>query len=80
LARPWALHEDLLGNLWIGTIDAGVWKYDGKDLTNYTQEDGLYDLAIWFIYRNRNGELWFVAGGEKVFKFNGKRFEELDVP
>jgi ligand-binding sensor domain-containing protein len=30
LARVWTITDDLEGNLWIGTIDAGVWMYDGK--------------------------------------------------
>lgn len=41
LARVWTINEDNNGNLWIGTIDACVWRYDGKNLTNYTTKDGL---------------------------------------
>lgn len=74
LARPWTINEDDNNNLWIGTIDAGVWRYDGKNLTNYTTKDGPADNSIWTIYKDKNGELWFITGGESIFKFNGNTF------
>ncbi len=74
LARPWAINEDNQGNLWIGTIDAGLWKYDGTVLTNYTTKDGLAGNEIWTIYKDKKGELWFVTNGDAICKFNGKNF------
>lgn len=74
LARPWTMNQDDNGNLWIGTIDAGVWKYDGNNLTNYTTKDGLVGNSIWTIYKDKKGELWFVTDGEAICKFNGKSF------
>ncbi|MFZ1497353.1 MAG: two-component regulator propeller domain-containing protein [Saprospiraceae bacterium] len=77
LARVFAINEDKLGNLWIGTIDAGLWKYDGKNLSNYTIKDGLTSNAIWTIYKDRFGELYFVTGGETVYKIDGNSFIKL---
>jgi ligand-binding sensor domain-containing protein len=77
LARPWAINEDDKGNLWIGTIDAGVWKYDGTTLTNYTTKDGLDGNSIWAIYKDKKGELWFVTNGEAVCKFNASTFTKF---
>lgn len=74
LARPWTINEDDKGILWIGTIDAGVWAYDGTNLTNYTTKDGLVGNAIWTIYKDKKGELWYVIDGEAICKFNGKTF------
>lgn len=74
LARPWTMNEDDNGNLWIGTIDAGVWKYDGKTLINYTTKDGLAGNSIWTIYKDKKGELWFVTDGKAICKFNGNSF------
>ena len=74
LARVWSINEDKQGNLWIGTIDAGVWRYDGTHLTNYTTTDGLMGYAVWAIYKDKKGELWFVINGEDICKFNGKTF------
>ena len=74
LARVWAINEDKEGNLLIGTIDAGVWKFDGTNLTNYTTKDGLTGNAIWAIYKDKKEELWFVTNGEAICKFDGKAF------
>lgn len=77
LARPWTINDDDKGNLWIGTIDAGVWKYDGTTLTNFTTKDGLSGNAIWTIYKDKKGELWFVTDGETICKFNGNSFAKF---
>ena len=79
LARIYAINEDNNGDLWIGTIDSGVWHYDGKKLTNYTTTDGLTSNALTTIYKDKKGELWFGTDGGGVCKFNGKIFIPFDV-
>ncbi|HSD14164.1 MAG TPA: two-component regulator propeller domain-containing protein [Flavobacterium sp.] len=79
IGRVWAINDDKDGNLWIGTIDAGVWKYDGNKLTNYTIKDGLTGNSIWGIFKNKNGELLFVTDGDTICKFNGRSFTEFLV-
>jgi ligand-binding sensor domain-containing protein len=74
LARVWAINEDRDGNLWIGTIDAGVWKFDGKTLTNYTTKDGLSGNSTWAICKDRKGELLFVTNGDAINTYNGHSF------
>lgn len=74
LARPWTMAEDETGTLLIGSIDAGLWKYDGRVFTNYTTKDGLPGNSIWTISKDRQGRLWFVVGGEEIGTFNGKTF------
>lgn len=77
LARIYAINEDNNGNLWIGTVDTGVWKYDGKNLTNYTTKDGLTSNAINTIYKDNKGELWFGTDSDGICKFNGKTFTKF---
>lgn len=74
LARVWTITDDKQGNLWIGTIDAGVWMFDGKTLTNYTTKDGLGINAIWTIYKDKNDNLWFGTEGAGVYTFDEKTF------
>ncbi|QQS30014.1 MAG: hypothetical protein IPM47_03415 [Sphingobacteriales bacterium] len=62
----------------IGTIDSGVWKYDGYRLTNYTDKDGLADNAVWAIFKDLKRELWFVLNGEFIFIFNGASFTKFE--
>jgi ligand-binding sensor domain-containing protein len=77
LARVWTITDDKEGNLWIGTYDAGVWKFDGKTLTNYTSKDGLGSDAIWTIYKDKNDKLWFGTDGAGVYTFNGNAFKKF---
>jgi len=79
LARVYAINEDNDENIWIGTVDAGVWKYDGKDLTNYTTKDGLTSNAVNTIYKDQNGALWFGTDGNGICIFNGTTFTEFVI-
>jgi ligand-binding sensor domain-containing protein len=77
LARVFSIGEDKNGNIWFGTIDAGAWKFDGKELTNYTKKDGLTSMEIMEIYLDKQGVLWFGMGDGSVCQFNGKSFEKI---
>lgn len=79
LARVYAINEDNNGNLWIGTVDAGAWKYDGTNFTNYTTTNGLTSSAINTIYKDKNGELWFGTDNNGLCKFNGTAFNSVEV-
>lgn len=69
-----SMTEDNNGELWMATFSAGVWRYDGEKVTNYTTKDGIPSNSIMTIYKDRKGELWFGTDGEGIFKFNGKNF------
>ncbi len=91
LARIYAINEDNNGVLWIGTVDAGVWRYapstrsgeqlraGGNNLTNYTTKDGLTSNAVNTIYKDKKGELWFGTDGDGICKFNGLSFTKFVV-
>lgn len=79
LARIYSICEEKPGELWIGTVDAGVWKYDGSRLRNYTIKDGLTSNAINVIYKDKIGDLWFGTDSDGLFKFNGKSFTNFNV-
>lgn len=75
LARVFAINEDKEGQLWIATIDAGVWKYDGKTLTNYTARQGLPGNGVWALYRDGKDVLWIIVDGKTVCRYTGHSFE-----
>ena len=80
LTRVWTITDDGGGNLWVGTIDAGVWKLDLKGsnaVTNYTTADGLGIDFIWTILRDKNDKLWFGTDGFGVYTFDGKLFSKF---
>ncbi len=75
LQRVFSIGEDRDGNIWIGTIGGGAWRYDGKSLRQFTAKDGLTTADVMAIYRDRAGDLWI--GGEGVFRFDGAKFERV---
>jgi ligand-binding sensor domain-containing protein len=77
LSRVWTIADDKQGNLWVGTIDNGVWRYDGKTFTNFTTKDGLGTDGIWVIFKDNDGNLWFGTEGAGVFVFDGKKFKKF---
>lgn len=74
VARVFAINEDMAGNIWIGTADAGVWKFNGKSFVNYTIANGLPSNTINVIYKDKKGDLLFGTQGDGVCKFNGFSF------
>jgi ligand-binding sensor domain-containing protein/serine phosphatase RsbU (regulator of sigma subunit) len=52
-----AITEDKLGNVWIGTMQNGVFCYDGKSIIHFTEKDGLIDL------KNRD----ILVNGDKIW-------------
>jgi ligand-binding sensor domain-containing protein len=77
LSRVFSIAEDAAGNMWFGTRDSGVWRYDGERLTHFTQRDGLTNSMVWTIYRDRRDGLWFGLGDGNIFRFNGTSFDKV---
>lgn len=77
LSRVWAIEQDVIGNMWFATIDAGIWSYDGENFTNYTTKDGLVSNSIYTIYRNRAGSLLYGTADGGVYWFDSEKFVRL---
>lgn len=67
------IFKDSKGNVWYGT-DAGVTKYNGEKLTQYSSRDGLAGDKVWSIDEDQQGNIWFGCYGSGLSKFNGRRF------
>lgn len=71
--------KDKKGNLWFGSRGNGVFKFDGKEFTNYTEENGLSDNDISCITEDKKGNLWF-GTPQGACKYNGDTFTQFDIP
>lgn len=71
--RAFSILEDHSGNIWFGTIGAGIYLCDGKSFTNLTEEDGLVNNDVGCIYQDSKGNMWF---GTRVglSRYDGKTF------
>ncbi|MBP6698396.1 MAG: hypothetical protein KA175_12310 [Flavobacteriales bacterium] len=70
------LYADRSGNIWIGAVRVGAYRYDGKSFTLFDQTDRP-DLTKYFAIQafveDRHGTLWFGFSGG-LFRFNGSSF------
>lgn len=68
--------EDSKGNLWFGTIQKGVARYDGRTLTYFTEKDGLCGSTVVSIAEDTSGNLWF-GTHTGACRYDGKSFTQL---
>ncbi len=76
LEHVFTIAEDSKGNIWFGDRDAGIWKYDGVKMTNYTKKDGLTNDFALSIFEDNNNKLWFGMEDGSIYLFNGNTFEK----
>ncbi len=70
--------EDDHGNIWLTTWDRGVYKYDGKTITNYAVKDDQKDINLISMYKDHRGNLWLGTPENGAFKLNGNTFERFE--
>lgn len=71
-----SLAEDKLGYLWIGTLGAGLSRFDGKEFFTYTKKHGLPDDFITSIKPDREGNIW-IGTLKGITKFDGHTFSRI---
>ena len=71
--------RDKDGNLWFGTTSEGVYRYDGKEFTQFTKKDGLCDNLIFMIFEDRAGDIWF-GSKATISRYDGKNFTTISIP
>jgi ligand-binding sensor domain-containing protein len=70
--------QDRNGNIWFGSIGEGVYKFDGKLFTQYTQKDGLSSNHVWSILEDRTGNIWF-GTTEGICRYDGNRVTGVPI-
>lgn len=62
--------------LWVGTLDAGFFKYDGKEFRNFTEKDGLIGTQMNAGIEDREGNIW-MGTNKGLSVYNGKTFQNI---
>jgi ligand-binding sensor domain-containing protein len=70
--------QDKNGAHWFASAGRGVYRYDGKTITNFTVDDGLCDNHVHGMQRDRAGNLYFSSSGA-ISKFDGRKFTTLTI-
>ncbi len=73
----WKIFQDQKGNYWFGSNGNGIYRYDGKQLKLYTQEDGLVSNTIRDIQADTLGNIFISTQRMGISKYDGKTFTTL---
>lgn len=75
------IYQDKNNVYWFGSWETGVYKYDGKELTNYTTKHGLPNNRIDEIKEDESGNIYFSSchPTSTVTKFDGNTFTILSA-
>ena len=68
--------EDQTGNIWFASQDKGVFRYDGKEIKNITEKEGLGNNYAGGMIQDKTGNFWFVVKGG-ICIYDGKTFTTL---
>lgn len=68
--------QDRNGYIWIST-DAGVCRYDGKNMVTYTTKDGLPENVVFDIYEDVHGRLWFNCMSGYLVYYENEKFHAI---
>lgn len=69
---------DNKGDLWMTTYRGGVWKYDGKTLSNFEINNGIEDVLLMCIYQDKEGTIWLGTHNDGVYKGKDGIFEKFE--
>ena len=70
--------EDSRNNIWIGTQQAGILKYDDKTLMHLDEVAGLPSNNVTDICEDAAGNIWFSTDGGGLCRYNPNSFEYFD--
>jgi ligand-binding sensor domain-containing protein len=71
--------QDQFGNIWFGTTNEGVFRFDGTTFTNFSEQDGLCGKDINAIIEDKDGTLWF-GTNNGLCSYDGQSFEHFKIP
>ncbi|TRX32993.1 regulator [Flavobacterium sp. ZT3R18] len=67
--------EDKSGNIWFASSENGVFRYDGKTITNIAEKEGLGENYAGGIAEDKDGNMWFTMKNG-ICKYDGKTLTE----
>ncbi|HVG42627.1 MAG TPA: two-component regulator propeller domain-containing protein, partial [Chitinophagaceae bacterium] len=67
------------GNLWFGTTQNGLYKYDGKSFSQFLVTDGLNSNNIFSILEDKDGKI-LIGTEAGLCLYDGKTFVNIQIP
>ena len=72
-----SMETDSNGDLLMITYDSGVWRNNGKELSQFYIKDGEREISPSSIYMDKQDRLWVGTKNDGVYRFNGNTFEKF---
>ena len=69
------IFQDKKRNYWFASNSDGIFRYDGKTITRFTNRHGLCSNFIWSVQEDENGILWFTTR-DCICSFDGFTFRD----
>lgn len=70
----WSVLEDNNGNIWMGSKDSGLYRFNGQSFQHFTTKDGLASNMALHLMQDRSGKIWI---GSTVY--DGQKFQALST-
>jgi ligand-binding sensor domain-containing protein len=70
--------QDQAGNFWFGTNGEGLFRYDGKTFTHFTEQNGLDSRYVYALLTDRTGVLW-IGTKTGLCRYDGTRFTQIHL-
>lgn len=71
--------QDKAGNLWFGTTENGLYKFDGESFSRFLVADGLNSNNIYSILEDKDGKIW-IGTPAGLCLYDGKTFSTIQIP
>ncbi len=68
------IFQDKDGNIWFGSNGNGAYMYNGKELVNFSEKDGLCNNFVQTIIQDKTGKLWFGTRFGGASSYENKKF------
>jgi len=77
------IDQDLSGNFWFGTYDAGAFKLVKQKgvyhAVPFQQQNGLTDLRIWDIFCEGSEQVWFGSNDNGLYRWDGHKMQNISI-
>ncbi len=61
--------QDSRGDIWLGTLGHGVYKFDGTKMIRYGVEHGLAGPVVSYILEDNEGNVWITSNGYGITRY-----------
>ncbi len=66
-----SMYQDSRNNIWFGTYEGGVTKFDGTYFSYFTKKEGLCANTVTAILEDSHGNMWFGSHNSGVSRYDG---------